>query len=97
VKTMAEVLSEHSIYGFNGSEVSCFCRDRGPWFTIREYSAHQADALTAAGFGPVKAAQSDAWDEGFEKGLDRGEWEAAPVREEPLHANPYRASIEADR
>ena len=47
-----------------------------------------ADALTAAGFGPVKAA----WDEGFKKGLDRGEWEAAPVREEPKHANPYRAS-----
>jgi hypothetical protein len=35
-----------------------------------------------------------AWDEGFDKGLDRGEWESAPVREEPLHTNPYRKDTE---
>lgn len=33
-----------------------------------------------------------AWDEGFDKGLDRGEWEAAPVRDEPVHTNPYHTN-----
>jgi hypothetical protein len=36
---------------------------------------------------------ADAWDEGFDKGSDWGEWAAAPIREEPADqtANPYRS------
>ena len=61
---MADVLAGHGIYGFNGKEISCECRARGPWFTQREYSEHLNAALTAAGFGPVQAARAEAWDEG---------------------------------
>lgn len=33
---------------------------------------------------------ADCWDAAFNAGRDRGEWEAAPVTEEPTFANPYR-------
>lgn len=56
-----------------------------------------ADALRAAwdrGYATATDGMKDvaaaAWDEGYEQGRDRGEWEAAPVREEPTYANPYR-------
>jgi acyl-CoA reductase-like NAD-dependent aldehyde dehydrogenase len=44
------------------------------------------ESLVAA--APHLMAQ--AWDEGYVAGEDHGEWEAAPVREEPSHANPYK-------
>lgn len=55
-------------------------------------AAHQAAALSAAGFGLVADAKAEAWAEGFEAGTDWGEWAAAPVREEPADAkaNPYK-------
>lgn len=49
-----------------------------------------ADAILAAGFGPVQAARAEAWDEGFEMGEDYGEWSGAPVRNQPSRTNPYR-------
>jgi hypothetical protein len=59
-------------------------------------SSHR-DNLTAAleAAAPFVAAQ--AWDEGFEKGSDWGEWAAAPVREEPSDqtANPYRSGMQS--
>lgn len=54
--------------------------------TRARYRRRSAAALTAA--APFIAAQ--AWDEGFEKGSDWGEWAGAPVREQPSDTNPYR-------
>lgn len=34
---------------------------------------------------------AEAWDEGFEKGTDWGDWAAAPVTPEPDSTNPYRS------
>jgi hypothetical protein len=36
-----------------------------------------------------------AWDEGYEAGYDRGEWDAAPIRKEPIQENPYRKDEDA--
>lgn len=74
MKTMAEVLAEHSLlsHGRTGT-YACSDPDCGWQFRYRsrmddlrrgvdvvalEFAAHQADALTAAGFGPVKAAEA---------------------------------------
>lgn len=32
-----------------------------------------------------------AWDDAFDKGSERGAWEAAPVTTEPHFTNPYRS------
>ena len=34
-----------------------------------------------------------SWDEAFEEGRERGEWEAAPVTREPVFTNPYRSQV----
>jgi hypothetical protein len=51
---------------------------------------HQGQELEAAGFGPVKAAKAEAWDEGYDE-----------AEHEPIYShspnNPYRAaSVEGD-
>lgn len=38
--------------------ISCFCGEQSPH--IMAHIAHQADALTAAGFGPVRESQAAA-------------------------------------
>ena len=53
----------------------------------RPDSAYIRTLLAAA--APFIAAQ--AWDEGFEKGSDWGEWAAAPVNHQPDFTNPYRS------
>jgi hypothetical protein len=67
VKTMAEVLAEHYEYNWEPDAESweCQCghklgedvfrRDADP-----NHRAHQAAALSAAGFGPVKVAAAEA-------------------------------------
>jgi len=91
---MADVLREHGIYGFNGSEISCECRARGPWFTQREYSTHLAAALTAAGFGPVQAARAEALEDAADDAWKRG-YDAC--REGQQRHSPYRARAVAER
>lgn len=93
VKSMAEVLAGHhiimparSVSGL-GLHVACTC---GTWLPARDEqnaegfhevgAKHQADVLTAAGFGPANTAQAEAWDEGLDAGLNGG-W-----------VNPYRAA-----
>jgi hypothetical protein len=59
VKTMAEVLGDHVIYGMSrGTYLACRCDKT--WVTYSEYHAHLEAELTAAGFGPVKAAAAGA-------------------------------------
>jgi hypothetical protein len=95
VKTMAEVLTEHTrLVGAVSGFESCRC---GKWDRENVHSEHQAAMLTAAGFGPVKAAAAGAWDEGFRKGAAFVET-AAAVDEPGEWDNPYRAAtIEADQ
>jgi len=55
MKTMAEVLAEHSVAGMSaGTHLACRCNRT--WVLHAEYLAHLADALTAAGFGPLEPA-----------------------------------------
>jgi hypothetical protein len=59
VKTMAEVLTEHSVFEFDDESRLYRCRCR-VWMADEDAADHQADALTAAGFGPGKAAAAGA-------------------------------------
>lgn len=53
--------------------------------------AHQADMLTAAGFGPVKEAAAVAWQEGFKQG---GPMHDVNYDDPDAHTrNPYRAAV----
>jgi hypothetical protein len=64
---MAEELEAHAPSGVSGygfEYVLCRC-DRTNWMKAHEFPAHQADALTAAGFGLVKEAQAKALREGW--------------------------------
>jgi hypothetical protein len=88
VKTMAEVIAEHvppeDFEGHGGSRCPC-----GRWFdTDAAHVAHLAAALTAAGFGPVKAAAAAGWDEAAEW-VAKGHALAPGVIQA---ANPYRAT-----
>lgn len=103
MKTMAEVLGEHNISSLIEGGWYCFNCD-STFGEYRDANAHQADALTAAGFGLVKAAAADAWAEGHESGFWNGRESAGhhEMRYVGLeHAqlnNPYRAAtIEADQ
>jgi len=100
VKTMAEVLAGHVILSGGGwfacSNTECGWQLRNTLsprefhasaFPVGEFAAHQEAMLTAAGFGPVKAARAGAWDEGHEAGLEY----AASTASIP-DANPYRAA-----
>jgi len=64
---MADVLEQHGIWGYNGSEIACQCNHRN-WISGAGYAAHQAAALSAAGFGPVREAKREAWDHGHHDG-----------------------------
>ncbi len=89
VKTMAEVLGEHGAAIAYEEYYGCTCGEVK--LTIRNgasHASHVADALTAAGFGPVKAAQADAWDEGMEAMYASTSSEWPPI----LEQNPYRAA-----
>jgi hypothetical protein len=88
-KTMAEVLAEHRYRG--GSEPrACRCGHELPLGLEGNLSdaiaAHQAAALSAAGFGLVADAKAEAWDEGW----------AARAWRDPVYrvpdTNPYRAT-----
>jgi hypothetical protein len=105
VKTMAEVLAEHGEWRYtNGAGTSIVCRACGE--PVENVISHQADALTAAGFGPVKAAQAEAWAEGYMRG--RHPWVKVGPFVDPIpsgvgpadrgrNANPYRAAaVEGD-
>jgi hypothetical protein len=85
---MAEVLLEHELAIDYAEYFACTCG------TIQDtvngtHSGHVASALSAAGFGPVKDAKADAWDEGVQAGHDGmiGKF----------HKNPYRARAAAVR
>ena len=73
MKTMAEVLAEHQDWtyqknlGYYRSEYLCHCgstfwsgdHEEDPNFN-QAVAAHQAEALAAAGYGPVREAQAEA-------------------------------------
>jgi hypothetical protein len=95
VKTMTEVLTEHSKLQWSFEYGGFVCVECGWQETYARLhardaqagarAAHYSAALTAAGFGPVK----EAWDEGYTTG------NAHNGRRD---ANPYRAAtIEADQ
>lgn len=54
--SMAEALYDHSVYGFNGSEVACDCTRR-TWRSLKQFAAHQAAVLAAAGYGKLEEAK----------------------------------------
>lgn len=58
MKTMAEVLAAHYIGPLN--EGGYYCFNCGDLKDFKEAAAHQAAALSAAGFGPVREAQAQA-------------------------------------
>lgn len=98
-KTMAEVLAEHAFHlitpvkldDVNGPwQVECNCTAdpiQGQSYLDAEaaFAAHQADALSAAGFGLVADAKAEAWDRGMADMLRLQE--AGPGYE---MGNPYR-------
>jgi hypothetical protein len=59
VKTMAEVLREHFFSLLNEGGWYCF-KCQSDFTDLAAATKHQADALTAAGFGLVKEAQAAA-------------------------------------
>lgn len=90
MKTMQEVLAEHRIdhrYDTTLHE-QCICGRRwmmGP----QALQAHQAAALSAAGFGLVADAKAEAWDEGYEGAVDA--YDGRNV------SNPYRKASNDDQ
>jgi len=99
VKTMAEVLAEHDDWTYLIARNAMVCRGGHCGWTkpLSEdessrdaYRAHQADALAAAGYGPVREAQEAAWDEGYDRAesdhYGTGFWTKR------LRGNPYRAA-----
>lgn len=85
---MADVLAEHEDCAFSASGILvCVCgvalEPQEVLEDLSNLAAHQAAMLTAAGFGPVREAQAEAWEEGVQAGHDGmiGKF----------HKNPYRA------
>ena len=75
---MADVLVDHRLdtvlYLITDPEYLCICGKRSG-----SHEAHQADALSAAGFGPVR----EAWDEGYTTGnAHNGRRDANPYRQD---------------
>jgi hypothetical protein len=97
-KTMAEVLMVHfpnAESGYPGDKYRIFCDATGCDFASKldhygaamsAFIAHQAAALSAAGFGLVADAKAEAWAEGW----------AARAWRDPVYrvpdTNPYRAT-----
>jgi hypothetical protein len=99
VKTMAEVLRAHWSASTHTEREPFVDKCDGCGAVIMTWGeggdmpallvAHQADALTAAGFGPVKAAAGTAWDEGFKQG---GPMHDVNYDDPGAHRrNPYKA------
>lgn len=70
---MADVLAEHNRRsGIRGMSICCDCGWSESIIGMRSskgaFSDHQAAALSAAGFGDLREAQTQAWDEGFKQG-----------------------------
>lgn len=108
-KTMQEVLVEHYVHGIqpvdeadlNGPwEVECNCNAspiQGPSYLGAEqaFAAHQAAALSAAGYGLVADAKREAWDEGMQ-------WTAQLLNGDELigsfrRDNPYQEASNDDQ
>jgi hypothetical protein len=91
---MADVLAGHQDATDANTPYLCSC-GWSSWST--QLSAHQAAALTTAGFGPVQAARAEAWDEGAQAEADTTmlteEEESAGVHAATFvcpSRNPYR-------
>jgi len=91
---MADVLADHKLdtvlYLITTPEFRCICGKRSD-----NHEAHQAAALSAAGFGPVQEAREAAWDEASKAikstigaYAEEGVW--AFEQAEKLNPNPYR-------
>jgi hypothetical protein len=108
---MAEVLAEHAFHlitpvkldDVNGHwQVECNCTAdpiQGQSYLDAEaaFAAHQAAALSAAGFGLVADAKAEAWDEAsvaikstIGAYAEEGAW--AFEQAEKLNPNPYRSA-----
>ena len=85
---MADVLVLHGDYLWRSATAwECVCGHQipsGPVTGVREsFAAHQAAALSAAGFGPVQEAKREAWDEGYTTGnAHNGRRDANPYRQD---------------
>jgi hypothetical protein len=91
VKTMADVLVAHQRH----NSMSCLCG----WAKLgHSHPEHQEAMLSTAGFGPVKAAQAEAFDQGQKSGMRHATRIAAAMRlgrpdlPGPMSPNPYRAA-----
>lgn len=93
---MADVLNAHEMdYTYDGKQTGCSCghwQARGPVSAHADLAAHQAAALSAAGFGPVQEAQEVAWAAGYDKGTDLAAWAISnrTDMDRPDTTNPYR-------
>jgi hypothetical protein len=88
MSAMADVLAQHAIAGLSGgTHIACRC-DR-IWVPSTEYRTHLAAALVAAGFGPVREAQEEAWDE-CEAATYEIRLNPTGNAWEPVKDNPYR-------
>ena len=75
---MADVMAKHQWYDAttDNEDPAIGCTGCADWFGSEDalddgtFAAHQAAALTAAGFGPVQAARAEAWDEGRRAGQE---------------------------
>jgi hypothetical protein len=103
VKTMAEVLGAHGQLDTSSDGerwlVSCMgCSwSQEADDPCMEFAAHQADALTAAGFGPVKAAQAGALKAAAEAAEGMHDPVAPDCQEWADWLRARAASIEADQ
>jgi hypothetical protein len=80
VKTIAEVLAEQCDH--------ITTDEYGDVLAFTGSADDLADALTAAGFGPVKAAQEAAWDEGYDRA--ESDHDGTGFWTKRLRGNPYR-------
>lgn len=103
-ETMEEVLTQHQLsvvwQDQDGAGITCMCGADVPTEITRNeidtqwLAAHQADALNAAGFGPLREAQEHAWNEGAATaglGWDENRETEFEVR------NPYHADARTKR
>lgn len=91
VKTMAEVIRAHQYDSEKRTmHQHCTCGWFGKVLGF-DFWEHLADALAAAGYGPVKEAQAGAWDAAVNE-ADR-QWQIGHASAAILKAdNPYRAA-----
>lgn len=107
VKTMAEGIADlimnRAIYqDREGEGMTAYDRESHEYQYCQNAAQSILELLTAAGFGPVKAAQEAAFDQGQKSGIRHAARLAATARmgrpdlPGPMSPNPYRAAtIEA--